>query len=156
MLQFVGIVVALGYAQSIISTLGYLLFTTTQEQYNVEIITSVVLLVFFALLTIYAPKVVTTMRMNRGFDTDFINLGELTPQSVLQIAIIVLSLGTIISVLPSAITSLIQRFTNTINQRFYFTDTHFQLTLNGIKLLFAYLALIYSNKLASMFVSNKK
>lgn len=96
------------------------------------------------------------MRMNRGFDTYFINSGVLTLQSVLQIAIIVLSLGTIISVFPNAITSLIQRFTNTINQSFYFTDTRFQLTLNGIKVLFAYLAVIYSNKLASMFVSNKK
>lgn len=44
-LRFLGIVVVLGCAQSILSTLSYSLFTTTQEQYNIEIITSVVLLV---------------------------------------------------------------------------------------------------------------
>ncbi|MGL4584600.1 MAG: hypothetical protein ACRCVU_16660 [Flavobacterium sp.] len=158
LVKLLGFYLFLTYFLSLLSSLYYLITVKENTFGNSlsDISQHIFLLVVFTIFMLYADKIVSLFRLNKGYETDNIEVGNVTAVDIVKVGIFIIGGILIVSNLPYMITWIIQRFTVAIrNENMPLYDEYGAFRAFG-NLVLGFLLLANFNRIGKWFVKWNK
>lgn len=156
--KLIGFYLFLTYFLSLLSSLYYLI-TVKENTFGdllVDIGQHIFLLIVFTLLMLYGDKIVSLFRLSKGYETDNIEVGNVTAVDIVKVGIFIIGGILIVFKLPYMITWIIQRFTVAIrNENMPLYDEYGAFTAFA-SLVLGFLLLTNFSRIAKWFVKWNK
>lgn len=119
------------------------------------IITFIVIVGLFVLLVFKSDNVVTLLRLDRGFDDDRIELGNLDSKNIVKVAVIIIGGLLFIDSIPMFLSHTLFAFKGDIIGATYDTMDKFNWAVSALNILIGYLLLINYERISNILQSKK-
>lgn len=120
-------------------------------------VTMLLVIGLFTLLILKSDKVVSFLKLERGFDGDKFHLGSLTASEIVKISCVVIGGFLIIDNLPLFINQVVILFKTDLQTMNFQPNSKFTLFIYGLNLLLGYLLLTQLNTIVRLLrIDNKK
>ena len=118
------------------------------------ILASLLVIALFVLLVFYAPKIVSLLRLEKGFEEDRIELGQLESSHILKLGTFIIGGLSFINYFPDFISRSIHLFKLSQMRLEYTEIDYLGWMISGISLLVGYLLMTNYSRIARFFLQN--
>ena len=110
----------------------------------------------FVLLVLRPDKVVSLLRLDKGFDDDRIDLGNLKSSDILKLGIFIIGGLLMLDNIPPFLSHTLFAFKGDVSGKVYDTEDKFRWALNAINLLLGYLLVTNYSSVSKLLKRDKE
>lgn len=110
----------------------------------------------FVLLVLRPDKVVSLLRLDKGFDDDRIEVGNLKSSDILKLGIFIIGGLLILDNIPAFLSHTLFAFKGDVSGKVYDTEDKFRWALNAINLLLGYLLVTNYSSVSKLLKRDKE
>lgn len=121
------------------------------------IISTLIPVLVYYLIFVQSEKLIKFLKIEKGFESDEVNFGNLSSGEILKIALIIFGLLMIVWGLPNFVTNCFYAFKYSVEPHFYENDAttitydYFEMTQSAIYVLIGYLMITNYKRIAKRF-----